>query len=65
LVKEYGPDEGGKQLARMFLVILLGLGLLIGFGYLMDKSGIGSENSGPCSQYTTQEAIDFCAENLP
>jgi len=65
LVKEYGPDEGGKQLARMVFVILLGLGLLIGAGYLMEKAGIGSEDSGPCSQYTSQEAIDFCADNLP
>ncbi len=30
LIKEYGPDEGGKQLTRLAFVILLGLGLLIG-----------------------------------
>lgn len=65
MVKEYGPGEGGKQLARMVFVILLGLGLLTGVGYLMDKAGIGEENSGPCSQYTTAEAQDFCASNLP
>jgi hypothetical protein len=64
LVKEYGPDEGGKQLARLVFVILLGFGLLIGAGYLMEKAGIGNEDSGPCSQYKTDAAKEFCFDGL-
>lgn len=60
MVKEYGPNENGKQLARMALAVLLGLGLLIGIANLLPR-----EKTGPCSQYSTQEAIDFCASNLP
>jgi hypothetical protein len=60
MVKEYGPDENGKQLARMVFVVLIGLGILIGIANLIPQ-----EDTGPCSQYTTQEAIDFCASNLP
>jgi len=44
-----------------FLVILLILCSLIAFGLKVgDQSG-----SKPCGQYKTQEAQDFCAENLP
>jgi hypothetical protein len=59
-VNENQSNGNRKQLVRMALALFLGLGLLIAIGNLLPR-----EDSGPCSQYTTQEAIDFCAGNLP
>ena len=60
MVKEYGPDEQGKQLFRMILVIAVGIGLWISFVNFLDDGG----SSGPCEQYTSQEAFELCAESV-
>ena len=60
MVKEYGPDEQGKQLFRMILVIVIGVGLWIVLVNFLNSG----ESSGPCEQYTTQEAFELCAESV-
>lgn len=46
---------------RFLLAIAIVIGAVIVFGLAVGSN----EDSGPCGKYTSQNAVDFCAENLP